>query len=114
MELMGSTLRDIKTRGQCLPKPKISWENRRFSPRFGKRGDFWLVELMERKGRDYIMEDIISQSREISLELFCQIETVRYLLLHSNLGEGIQTQRNMLEYLRDRLFGTGMYFCDIK
>lgn len=64
------TLKEIEERAKNLPKPKLTWGvyfNKRV---FTLSGDFWLTEIMDICGADYVFGDIHVDARDFSLEEF--------------------------------------------
>lgn len=70
VSVMEDTIKGIRDRASNLKKPKVSWGIYDSGHVFGLRGDFWLTELIKNAGGDYVMEDYVSDSTEISLEYF--------------------------------------------
>jgi iron complex transport system substrate-binding protein len=82
-----------------LPRPKLGWGVFFNNRVYALDGDFWLAEIMEVCGGDYVMSSLRSGMLELSLEDFLARSTPAEIYFASLLHEGpVETKADYLNH----------------
>jgi ABC-type Fe3+-hydroxamate transport system substrate-binding protein len=92
-----ATIEEIRRKTAGFTKPTISWGIYDNGHVFGLRADFWLAELMVDAGGDYLMGEVVSDTTEISLELFItRSKDADIFFANPYLESVVKSKRDML------------------
>jgi iron complex transport system substrate-binding protein len=106
------TINDAAEAAGSRPRPKVGWGVFFNNRVYALDGDFWLAEIFERCGGDYVMGDIRSGMMELGLEDFLAKNAPAEIYFASLLHEGsVSTKAEYLvlhpELAKVKAFGPG-------